>query len=122
MTLCDQSIIARVKLSRDSGRGTKFAHYNKLISDYDKLPIEFKKTVDDIKKEYESALYEPANYLMLPYKLFWEIRMTKAIETPITHGDILSAITLYGWKLSYEEVKVILHWDRVYYSVEKENT
>lgn len=103
-----------MKASVKVGSATEQAHYQKLLRDYDRLPPELRKGVDEMREEYKHIGFTPAPSVALVWDTFWAIRATKTIESPINHTDIYSYSRLLRVGLEIWEVRAVLQFDRAY--------
>jgi len=88
---------------------------------YDKLDENFKKIVDQKRKEFSELETNPPFILQNVWYAFWELRNTKSLEHPINHTDIRSYKELMNYQINKWEVRQILEWDATYYKCYKQH-
>lgn len=97
--------------------GTRGTHLEKLLRDAEagRLPLP-QEEIDEIRAELEKSKWNPPSWINPLYVTFWEIRVTKAHESPINHQDLKSWCDLRGVFLDNWCIDTILEWDRAYYA------
>lgn len=108
-------------VTTDGGKSDKkaseYKHYLKMRGEYEagKLKPVFHPLFLEMHEKYRFVSYRPPYILKNAWATYWDVRNTKAVETPITHQDILAYITLMRRELLPIEVELIFGWDDCYY-------
>lgn len=106
-----------MKASSNVGLGSEKAHYTKLLKDYELglLPPDIDIELIRAKvKEYEP--FEPPAIMSQVWTGFWQIRNTKAFETPINHTDVYYFTRVMGIEYEQWEVRGLFALDRAWYA------
>ena len=93
---------------RRVGSATEQQHLDKMLRDYDNLPEDIKKSLDQTLKERKLSNYIPHPLFQNAYRFFWKLRNTKSYENPINYTDIKDLMEVYKISLNIWEVETIL--------------
>lgn len=69
----------------------------------------------DQKYRTNTEEFSPYYMLLFAWTAFWELRSTKAYESPVNYTDIKAYMDVMNITLCPSEVKAILFFDRSYY-------
>lgn len=105
-----------LKASTAIGSGTEREHYKKLLEKHEMglLPPDI--DIEHIKlkvKEYEP--FDPPQCMHNVWNAFWQVRNTKAYETPICHQDLYYLMKVVGITLHAPEVRAVFTLDQAWY-------
>lgn len=120
MSDCDEHIAFSLNASKNlGGDTTEYTAYQNLkkAKDAGLLNPAFHKAFDKLEQKFQkwTHSFKPHPLMRFAWGAFWDIRLTKPFEHPITYPDIQAYCQMMRIDLSPEEVRLITGWDRVYY-------
>lgn len=100
------------------GDDSVIAHYKKLVRDFDDglLPEDMADEINTHRRQLEYLNFKATYPFRNLYKWFFELRTTKAHESPINFTDIQAFQEVRRIELMNWMIEVIFRWDKIYYA------
>lgn len=103
------------------GESSRLSHLRKLERDAlaGKLPIS-QQELEEIQSELRTLDFTPPKWLAPVFDTYWEIRVTKGHDHPVSHTDLYHWSNVRDMRLDNWAVDAILAFDRAYYKATKD--
>lgn len=120
MNDCEEHIAFTLNASKPlGGNTTEYSAYENLkkAKDAGLLDPSFYQAFDKLEHKFQKWThhFKPHPMMRLAWGAYWDIRLTKPFERPVTYIDIQAYCQMMRIDLLPEEVRLITGWDRVYY-------